>query len=72
MFRSILLPTSLFIIIQTYIFTLDIPQTEKILTEDNIRITNYIQLMKNKSDVSILMIILIMIYWFMGGILSLF
>ena len=72
MFTSILLPISLFIIIQTYIFTLDIPQTEKILTEDNTRITNYIQLMKNKSDVSILMIILIMIYWFMGGILSLF
>mgnify|MGYP007072218497 CR=1 FL=1 len=72
MFTSILLPISLFIIIQTYIFTLDIPQTEKILTEDDKRITNYIQLMKNKSDVSILMIILIMIYWFMGGILSLF
>ena len=72
MFSSILLPISLFIIIQTYILTLDIPLTEKILTEDDNRISNYILLMKNKSDVSILMIILIIIYWFMGGILSLF
>ena len=72
MFTSILLPVSLFIIIQIYIFTLDISTTEKILTEDNKRISNYIQLMKDKSDVSILMIILIIIYWFFGGILSLF
>lgn len=72
MFTSILLPVSLFIIIQIYIFTLDISKTEKILIEDNKRISNYIQLMKDKSDVSILMIILIIIYWFFGGILSLF
>lgn len=72
MFTSILLPVSLFIIIQIYIFTLDIPKTEKIFTEDDKRITNYIELMKNKSDITILMIILIVIYWFLGGILSLF
>ena len=72
MFTSILLPISLFIIIQTYIFTLDMSKTEKIFTEDDKRISNYIELMKGKSDVSILMIILIIIYWFMGGILSIF
>ena len=72
MFTSILLPLSLFVIIQIYIFTLDISKTEKILTEDNNRVSNYIQLMKDKSDVSILMIILMIIYWFFGGILSLF
>ena len=72
MFTSILLPISLFVIIQIYIFTLDISKTEKILTEDNNRVSNYIQLMKDKSEISILMVILIIIYWFFGGILSLF
>ena len=72
MFTKILLPFSLFIIIQIYICCLDIKKTEKIIANDDNKIQNYIELMKTHSDISVLMIILITVYFFFGGLLSLF
>jgi hypothetical protein len=72
MFSKILLPISLFIIIHIYIFSLDYQKTEEIFNNDNDKLTNYIFLMKEKSEITILMIILIIIYSIFGGILSLF
>ena len=70
MFTKILLPFSLFIIIHVYIFCLDIKKTELILTDDSNKLQNYISLMKDKSDITILMIILIIIYSTFGGLLT--
>ena len=72
MFTKILLPLSLFIIIQIYICCLDIKKTEKIIANDDNKIENYIELMKTHSDISVLMIILITVYFLFGGLLSLF
>tara|TARA_B100001248_G_C27391854_1_gene462870 strand:+ start:2977 stop:3195 length:219 start_codon:yes stop_codon:yes gene_type:complete len=72
MFTKILLPFSLFIIIQIYICCLDIKKTEKIIANDDNKIQNYIELMKTHSDISVLMIILITVYFLFGGLLSLF
>lgn len=70
MFTKILLPISLFIIIHIYIFCLDITKTEEILNKDNSKFINYIEIMNSKSEITLLMIILIIIYSTFGGILS--
>ena len=72
MFTKILLPISLFIIIQIYICSLDVKTTEEIIANNDNKLDNYIKLMKNKSEITILMIILIIIYSTFGGLLSLF
>jgi len=72
MFTNILLPLSLFIIIQIYIFSLNIELTEKIITDDNNKLTNYMKLMTNHSDITVLMIILITFYSIFGKIFMLF
>lgn len=72
MFTNILLPLSLFIIIQIYIFCLDMKITEEIITNDDNKITNYFKLMKSKGDVTILMILLITFYSFFGKIFTIF
>lgn len=72
MFTKILLPISLIIIIHIYIFCLDVTKSEKIIANDNNKISNYLSLMKDKSDITILMIILVIIYATFGGILSFF
>lgn len=72
MFTNILLPLSLFIIIQIYIFSLNIELTEKIITNDNNKLTNYIKLMTTQSDITVLMLILIIFYSIFGKIFILF
>jgi len=72
MFTKILLPISLFIIIQIYICSLDVKTTEEIIANNDNKLDNYIKLMKNKSEITILMVILIIIYSTFGGLLSLF
>lgn len=71
MFTKILLPISLCIIIHIYIFCLEFKQTEQIFSENDNKFTGYIQIMKNKSELTILMIILSIIYSTFGGLLSL-
>ena len=70
MFTKILLPFSLFIISHVYIFCLVIKKTELILTDDSNKLQNYLSLMKDKSDITILMIILVIIYSTFGGLLT--
>lgn len=72
MLSSILLPLSLFIIIQLYIFSLNIELTEKIIADDNNKISNYTSLMLKHSDITVLMIILITFYSLFGRLFILF
>ena len=72
MFTKILLPISLILIIHIYIFCLDLKKSEEIIANNDNKISNYLSLMKDKSDLTILMIILVIIYATFGGLLSLF
>jgi len=72
MFTKILLPISLVLIIHIYIFCLDLKKSEEIIANNDNKISNYLALMKDKSDITILMIILVIIYATFGGLLSLF
>ena len=72
MLSSILLPLSLFIIIQLYIFSLNMELTEKIIADDNNKISNYTSLMLKHSDITVLMIILITFYSLFGKLFILF
>jgi len=72
MLSNILLPLSLFIIIQLYIFSLNIELTEKIIADDNNKISNYTSLMLKHSDITVLMIILITFYSLFGRLFILF